>query len=103
MPQIDGHSQQSQDIAVVHIGVAADPGEIQLACAQKVDDFPVAGALDERYRPFETALQIDAPGVDEGGLVIEENRRQADAQRRDFGSRWESRQNGECTAPPQLP
>ena len=64
-----------------YIGIAADPGEIELLLQQQVHDLAITAALNEADGATDASLEVIAPVVEEGELVVEKHRGEADSHR----------------------
>jgi len=75
----DGDGNQSQPLFLTHEGVAANPGEIDVALHEFAHDLPVTCPLHEAHGLIQAQAQIGGPLIEEADLIVEENRGGADA------------------------
>jgi hypothetical protein len=80
LPLVKRHGEQSQIGLVAHVGIAADPGRVQLACEQQVQDRLVRIADREHHTGANALRQVVRPARQEGRLVGQDHGRQADPQ-----------------------
>jgi hypothetical protein len=80
----DRHGEQFEKIRIplLHEGIAADPGEIELARFQKAHDFPVRPRLNELDGTADLLVQIGGPTVIELQILPHHDRRQPEPHRR---------------------
>ena len=78
----DGHGDERQLVGMLHERKAADPGGVELLGEQHGRDLLVGPALDQAHGPSEAAGEIRLQGGQELDVGIEEDRREAEIDRR---------------------
>ena len=92
-PAPDRHGDQGETVAVLDVGIAADPGGIELPREEQHRHLLVAAPLHEAHRPARMALEVALHERQQARIVVEEDGRQAEGQSR-LAARRERHQRG---------